>query len=106
MGKLTKDQILYWIPRILSLMFVGFLSIFAFDVFTEYQGWSIVPALFMHLLPSIIMLFIILAAWKYDMVGAIVFIVFGIFYVFIVGLDRHWSWYASISGPTVIIGIL
>ena len=98
--------ILYWLPRLLSVAFVLFLSLFALDVFDGNTGWNLVAALFMHLLPSLILLVVIMIAWKYDLVGAAVFLIFAGWYVWTVGFDRHWSWYASISGPAALVGIL
>ena len=103
---LTVKKVLYWLPRILSIGFILFLSLFALDVFREYSGWKIIPALFIHLLPSLILLVLIIIAWKHDLVGVAVFFIAAISYVLIAGFHRHWSWYASISGPSVIIGIL
>jgi hypothetical protein len=99
-------KFLYWSPRILSLLFVVFLSLFSLDVFNEYQGLAMLPALFMHLLLPIILLLAIIAAWKWDLVGAIVFLAFALYYVWMVGFNRHWSWYVTISGPAIIIGYL
>ena len=103
---MDKRKIIYWLPRILSIAFVLFLSLFSLDVVGEYSGWEMVVAFLMHLLPSIFLLVVTAIAWKYDLVGAIVFLGFAIFYISAVGLDRHWSWYAAISGPTAIVGIL
>lgn len=102
----TKDRLLYWIPRIASLLFVAFISLFALDVFGEYRGWELVLALFMHLLPSFVLLAVIAVAWKYEILGAIVFFGFAILYLIWAGLDRPWTWYALISGPAALIGFL
>ncbi|MFA6338462.1 MAG: hypothetical protein WCW87_00135 [Candidatus Paceibacterota bacterium] len=101
------NKFLYWSPRVLSILFIMFLSLFALDVFDSgYQGWEMVTALFMHLLLPIVLLLVLIISWKRDLVGAIAFFAFAIFYVYMVGLDRHWSWYVAISGPAVITGIL
>ncbi len=101
-----KNKFLYWSPRILSILFVMFLSVFALDVFSEYQGWAVLPALFMHLLIPLALLIAVIAAWKWDLVGAVVFILFALYYVWTVGLHRDWSVYAVISGPAIVTGIL
>lgn len=101
-----KDVFLYWAPRVLSLLFIAFLSLFALDVFGEYKGLAIIPALFVHLLPSLVLLVATVAAWKYDFLGTITFLGFAIWYVWMVGFDRPWSWYVSISGPAAIAAIL
>lgn len=97
---------IYWLPRILSIAFVLFLSVFSFDVFSEYSGWSAVLPLLVHLIPSIVLLIVAAIAWRYAWVGAVIFLGFAIFYVFAAGFDRPWSWYAGISGPSALVGIL
>jgi hypothetical protein len=101
-----KCQLLHWAPRILSFGFVLFLSLFALDVFSEYSGFAIIVPLFMHLIPSFILLIVVAISWKYKLVGTTVFLGFSLFYIYSVGLDRHWSWYAGISLPAAIVGTL
>jgi len=103
---MKKGKIIFYFPRILSLLFVAFLTLFSFDVFEEFNGWQTMLAFLIHSLPSIILLIVIIVAWKHESVGAIVFIAAAIFYVIVVGLNRPWSWYAFISGPTALVGIL
>ena len=101
-----SKKIFYWLPRVLSIGFVLFLSLFALDVFSDYQGWDAALPLLMHLLPSLVLLGLIAIAWKYDLAGTIIFFTFAGVYIWTAGLDRHWSWYAAISGPAVLVGIL
>lgn len=96
----------YWAPRILSLLFVLFLSLFSLDVFGEYTGLTVILPLLIHLIPSFILLAGVIFAWKHDLVGAIIFIGFALIYILMVGFNRPWSWYAGISGPTAIVGFL
>lgn len=103
---MTCSKCIYWLPRILGLCFVAFLSLFAFDVFETYSGWTLVLALLMHLLPSLVPLAIVLIAWRHELVGAVAFIGFAVLYVVLVGLDHDWSWYASVSLPAALVGIL
>lgn len=93
-------------PRAASLLFVAFLSLFALDVFEEYRGWALLPPLLIHLVPSFILLAAIGIAWHYDLFGALIFGGFAIWYVWMVGPDRPWSWYAAISGPALVVGAL
>jgi cell division protein FtsW (lipid II flippase) len=101
-----KNKILHWAPRTLSVLFVGFLCLFSFDSFAEFNGWQSILAVVIHLaIPAVVLLGAIIA-WKKDLVGAVIFFFFAVYYVYMAGLDRHWSWYASISGPAFFIGIL
>lgn len=103
---MKTTKIIYWLPRVLSIAFVLFLSLFALDAFTEYTGWELVLALFMHLLPSIVLLGTIAISWRHDLVGVIVFFSFAVFYIQMAGLNRPWTWYVFISGPSFVVAIL
>ncbi|NUM25359.1 MAG: hypothetical protein HUU49_01910 [Candidatus Buchananbacteria bacterium] len=100
------NPVLHWLPRLLSLGFVLFLSLFSLDVFNEYQGWQTLLAFLIHSLPSLVVLVAVIIAWKYDLFGAIIFFGFAVAYVLMAGFDKPWSWYATISGPTLLISIL
>lgn len=102
----TKSKILYWSPRILSILFVGFLCLFSFDGFTEFNGWQTILAVAIHLLIPTVVLLGTIIAWKKDLVGTAIFFFFAIYYVYMVGLHRHWSWYTSISGPALLVSVL
>jgi len=103
---MKKAKIIYWLPRILSLCFVLFLSLFALDIFSEYKGWESILGFLIHLIPSFVLLVIAIISWEYDLVGAIAFLGSAVFYVLMVGFGRPWSWYAGISGPATLVGIL
>lgn len=103
---MATSKAMYWVPRIASVGFVLFLSLFALDVFDGYSGWSAIVALMIHMLPSFVLAVLIGIAWRYELVGAITFISFAVGYIWMVGLDRPWSWYTAISGPAAIVGIL
>ena len=101
-----SENFFYWVPRLLSIGFVLFISIFALDVFSEYSGYQIILPLFMHLLPSLLLLVVTAIAWKYELVGAIIFLGFAAFYVWDVGFSKPLSWYLAIALPASIVGIL
>jgi len=73
------DKILYWLPRILSILFIAFISMFALDVFGE-PNWF--PALLIHLIPSFILVAITIFAWKNERLGGFAFIGAGILLMF------------------------
>jgi hypothetical protein len=94
-------------PRILGILMAIFISLFAFDVFGEGSSfWEALGALFVHLVPTYLVIIALVLAWRCEWMGAVVFIGLGIFYVV-------WSWgrfplvvYFGISGPLVVIGVL
>ena len=104
----TLKKTLFWTPRIAGILFVLFISLFAFDVFEEGLGfWRTLLDLFMHLLPSILLAVAIYIAWKREWVGAILFIGWAIWYVAFFR-DRGFPWvsYAVIAGVPAVIGLL
>jgi hypothetical protein len=102
----VSKKIIYWSPRVLSISFVLFLSLFSLDIFNEHAGWNIIMPLLVHLIPALLLLVAVLIAWKYDLVGALVFVGFAIWYTWSAGFDRPVSWYLSIAAPAAIVGVL
>jgi membrane-bound ClpP family serine protease len=81
-------KFLYWAPRTLSILLAAFVSIFSFDVFDAgYSGWQLVLALFIHLLPTFVLIIFITIAWKWEKIGGLLFILLGIAFVFIGGYE-------------------
>lgn len=110
------DKILYWAPRILSILFIGFLTLFSLDVFEPgLSAGEIALGLLMHNIPSIILIVLLFIAWKREIVGAAVFFCAGLLYIgFVVfgAVNSGLQWYLAISwsfiiaGPAFIIGAL
>ena len=67
------NKFLHWAPRILSIAYVAFLALFAADVFDEYQGVAVILALAMHLVIPFVVLLAAVAAWKWNLAGAVYF---------------------------------
>jgi hypothetical protein len=102
----TLKQTLFWTPRVAGILFVLFISIFAFDVFDMQLGfWGTLFALFIHLLPSILLAIAIVIAWKREWFGAVLFIGWAIFYVATIR-EQHWVAYLIIAGLPTLIGLL
>lgn len=97
-------KLIFFLPRILSLFLVGFLSLFSLDVFGTYHGFELIFALFMHLLPSFSLLIFVILAWRFGLIGALAFVGFSVFYAW--QAKEHLSWILLLSGPSLIIGIL
>jgi len=89
---------LYWLPRILAILFIAFVSIFALDVFNEPQ-WFL--ALFMHLIPSFILIILTIIAWKHEQLGGFIFIIIGSLML----ISSHFE-SIIISVPAIVIGAL
>ena len=95
------QKIIYWLPRVLSIGFVLFLSLFSLDVFSEFSGWNVFLPLFMHLLPSFVLLGVIAFTWKHEQIGGFIFLAVGLFVLVFSNFGSM-----IISLPIIILGIL
>ena len=99
------NRFFYWAPRILSILFAVFISLFALDVFGEgYPFWEAILALVMHLIPTYIVIIATLIAWKREIIGGIMFITLGLFYLFMTMGKVHFSAHLFIAAPLILIG--
>jgi len=101
-----NKKFIYWLPRILGILFALFISMFALDAFGGGVPFiESVVSFLIHLLPTYIVIAILLIAWKWEWAGGILFILAGIFYIFVAN-NVLWSAYAVIAGPPILIGTL
>jgi len=111
-GKKKVGKFVYWTPRIVSIIFLLFLAIFSLDVFGNgYTFWETVVGLLMHNIPVFVLAIVLWISWKYEIVGAIAFILAGILYTIsmliggrLVGYEILYS--LIIAVPAFLIGIL
>ena len=106
------NKFIFWTPRILAIIFLLFLAMFSLDIFgNDYTFWETVVGLFMHNIPTLILLIVLIIAWRHEIVGAIAFIFAGLFYIFIMLINTEFEWSMLlgsliISGPAFLVGIL
>lgn len=99
--------LLFWLPRVLTILFALFISLFALDVFGEGLGLlRTVGALLVHLIPTAVILLLLAVAWHREWVGALAYVSLSVLYLVIAWERFHWSAYAVISGPLLLIGLL
>lgn len=110
-----SGRFIYWTPRVLSILFILFLVLFSLDVFGENLGfWGTIIGLFMHNIPALILLIILIISWKHEIVGGIGFVLAGISYfcliliqMFRTGFEWYYlAWMIEISGIAFLIGAL
>lgn len=89
-------KVIRWLPRILAILFILFMSVFALDVFGEPR-WYL--ALFMHLIPSFVLIFLTIIAWKRRRIGGILFLLAGCVMTFFFHSF-------TLAAPALIIGVL
>lgn len=91
--------------RICGIGFAFWVSLFALDAFNEdLSFWNMLAALIIHLVPTIFILAVILIAWKYEWLGAFVFLILGLLYITTRQADV--ITYIVIAGPMFLTGIL
>ena len=100
-------NVLFWTPRVLMIIFILFISLFALDVFKgDKSGLSKIGSFLIHLIPSAILTVLLILSWRREWIGGIIFFVLGIFYIIIAWGKFPLITYISISGPLFLISIL
>lgn len=100
-------RVLFWAPRVLSILFALFVSLFALDVFgVGYSFWETVLALLIHLVPVYILLIGLAIAWRWEWVGALIFMGFAVWYVAMAWGQFPLSVYVMMAGVPFVVGIL
>jgi hypothetical protein len=103
--KQQTKPFLFWSPRVLTLLVALFLSLFALDVFGEGYGfWGTAVALFMHLIPTWIVLVVLALSWRWEWVGAVLFVALGLIYAYFAVGRGHPEWTVPISCPLFLVG--
>lgn len=77
--KPATSHLLHWTPRILCMLAILFISLFALDAFEP--GRSLrqqLGAFLIHMIPTFVLTILLLIAWKWEMVGGIIFTIIGI----------------------------
>ena len=79
-------KIIHWAPRVAAMMIIFFMGLFSLDVFEmQASPLELLGGFLMHNIPSIVMLVLLIFAWKRPAVGFVAFLVaaalFSIFFV-------------------------
>ena len=96
------ERILHLLPRVLAILFIIFVSMFALDVFgMEGSLMQKIGGFLMHLTPAYLLIIVFLIARKWEIAGGVIYVLLSVFYIFLArGL------YIVIWGPLLLIGIL
>jgi len=113
---MNKTKVLYWLPRVLGIIAILFVSLFALDSFeSSLTFWQQIGAFIMHLIPSFVLLTVLLIAWKWKNIGGIIFVLIDLGFtpfVFINNYRMNHSYWMSlgviamITLPFILTGIL
>ena len=105
-----------WMARVLCVLALAFISLFALDVFSEGAGLGQkIVAFLLHMIPSFVLIIALIIAWKHELVGGILITLIGLAsstYVYSLNYGRSHSVSmglrsaAMIGVPFVIVGLL
>jgi hypothetical protein len=98
-------KILYWIPRVVGILAILFISSFALDVFQEgTPSTQMLLGLAVHLIPSAVLAALLAVAWRYEIVGGLFFVAIS-FVPFFLLSNQVWV-NAILCAPLLLTGIL
>lgn len=86
-----KTSKLLWIPRVLAMVFIVFLSLFGLGVFSgEAPLIQKLGGFLIHSIPSLTLLIALIISWKKPLIGGVLFILFSLaFTIFLLIRGGH-----------------
>lgn len=113
----TSNILIHWTPRILCILAILFVSLFALDSFSsERTFWQNTAAFLMHLIPSFVLIAILIVAWKREKVGGIILLIAGVgFWIFTFNINYNQRQFALLQSiinasiiclPFILAGVL
>ena len=97
-------KFLLWAPRVLAIALIVFLSLFSLDVFQGGFSGAAILGFLIHSIPAILLLILLIIAWKRPRLGGILFLAAGIVEIFFFRVNE-WMTFFIIILPVLIIGI-
>jgi hypothetical protein len=77
----TPLRLLHWLPRIICILSILLISLFAADAFNPNETiWQQLGDFLGHLIPSIVLTSLLIVAWRWEFIGGITFIIIGILF--------------------------
>lgn len=103
---MTK-KILFWIPRTIAILAVGFMMMFSLDCFGEGQSiGKMLICFLMHNIPAFVLILILVLFWKKNLIPGILFIVAAfVLAIRFDGFGKNWG-VLIIAAPFLLAGIL
>lgn len=101
-SKKTRNpkSLLYWTPRILGILYVAFIALFAF-------AEPIISANFLiQIIPSAVIALLLFFSWKHEKYGGIIFLALALIFTFYFKTYQTIEAFTLLALPLYIIGIL
>jgi hypothetical protein len=75
----NSRKVIHWAPRILCILAILFVSMFALDSFDpRYTLIQQLQAFFIHLVPTYILILFLVIAWKWELAGGLLLLVLAV----------------------------
>lgn len=99
-------KLFHWLPRILCILAIVFVSLFALDAFNDKLPiLEQIKDFIIHLVPSFVLIILLIIAWKWEKIGGIIFLVLGLgFSPFL--FMKNYKMNQSIAMSSVVILII
>ncbi|MFZ4522176.1 MAG: DUF7670 domain-containing protein [Bacteroidales bacterium] len=112
----TSIRIIQWIPRVLGILAILFISMFALDSFEPGMPFlQQIEGFLIHMIPSLILGVFLFVAWKWELIGGIMFVIIGLGLlpvIYMMNYQMNHSVWTSLSVvlvinfPFIVVGIL
>jgi len=103
--KKTTTKVFHWIPRILGIVMVLFIGMFALDAFHPgLTVWQEIKSFLVQLIPGYIVLATVLIGWKWDIAGCFLCLTLALVYDY--WALHHPIWILAISAPVFVLSLL
>ena len=96
-------KFLYYLPRILSILLVGFFALFILEGFSPEFGWQSGVA---HAVLALVVGLVTAAAWKRPKIGGWVFMAMGLWYYWSSIIRSGWYGGLFLGSVPILIGVL
>ncbi len=112
----TSVKLLHWAPRVLCILAIVFVSLFALDAFSpELSFWEQISGFLIHMIPSFILIALLILAWRKEFIGGLLFMFIGLVFTPVI-FNHNYSMnhsvglslgiVALITMPFVLVGLL
>jgi len=101
---MKKNKNFYWTPRFLGILYLLFAVLVNLQVLSS-PVFANMP-LMAGFLPSFVLLFILLVAWRWEVAGGIFYLVVGAIYMIVAWGNTNPVAHLLVSGLALVTGIL
>lgn len=99
------DRLIWLAPRIVTILGIGFLSLFALDAFEGPAPWhQLLLGFLIHMVPSFVLIALLALAWRFERIGGSLFVGVGLLPLFLLS-NPLWV-NLILGGPFLLAGLL